>query len=133
MGIKYFKPTSPARRLTTGSDFSEITKTEPEKRLTRGKKTISAHGATGRITVRFRGGAHKRKIRDIEFNRSKLGVPAVVKAIEYDPNRSALIALLVYADGERRYMIAPAGLEKDQTVMSGDDAPIANGYYRALC
>ncbi|MBH1989453.1 MAG: 50S ribosomal protein L2 [Myxococcaceae bacterium] len=127
MGIKYYKPTSPARRLTTGSDFSEITKKEPEKRLTKGRKAISARGATGRITVRFRGGAHKRKLRDVEFSRSKLEVPAVVKAIEYDPNRSARLALLQYADGVKSYILAPVGLSVGDQVLASATADIKPG------
>ena len=128
MGIKYFKPTSPARRLTTGPDFSEITKgKKPEKRLTHGKHGISGHGATGRITVRFRGGAHKRKLRDVEFNRNKLGVPATVAAIEYDPNRSARLALLQYADGVKTYILAPVGLAVGDKVEASATADIKPG------
>ena len=132
MGIKYFKPTSAARRLTTGSDFSEITKTKPEKRLVSGKKATSARGNTGRITVRFRGGAHKRKLRDVDFIRNKIGVPAVVAAIEYDPNRSARLALLHYADGEKRYILAPVGLKVGDTVESNPKADIQPGNHLPL-
>ena len=127
MGIKNYKPTSAARRLTTGSDFSEITKTKPEKRLVSGKKRTSAHGATGRITVRFRGGGHKRKLRNLDFSREKTGVPAVVAAIEYDPNRSARIALLHYLDGEKRYILAPVGLGVGDCIESSPVADIKPG------
>jgi large subunit ribosomal protein L2 len=127
VGIKYFKPTSPARRLTTGSDFSDLTKKKPEKRLTYGKKAISAHGSTGRITVRFRGGAHKRKYREIEFNRTKIDIPAVVVALEYDPNRSARLALLNYADGVKSYILAPIGLSIGDRVETGPSADIKPG------
>lgn len=128
MGIKYFKPTSPSRRLTTGSDFLELTKGKmPERHLSFGKKAISGRNASGRITVRFRGGAHKRKIRSIEFVRKKTGVPAVVAAIEYDPNRSARLALLHYLDGEKSYIIAPDGLRVGDKVSSGPNADIKLG------
>ncbi|MES2504768.1 MAG: 50S ribosomal protein L2 [Myxococcota bacterium] len=127
MGIKHFKPTSAARRLTTGPDFSEITKSKPEKRLTRGKGGIHGHGATGRINVRFRGGAHKRRIREIEFHRGKIGVPATVAAIEYDPNRSARLALLHYADGVKSYILAPVGLTVGDKVEASATADIKTG------
>ncbi len=127
MGLKYYKPTSAARRLTTGADFSDISKKKPEKRLTRGKKAISAHGATGRITVRFRGGAHKRRLRDVEFNRTKIGVPATVAAIEYDPNRSARLALLQYADGVKSYILAPVGLSVGDKIEASPTADIKPG------
>jgi large subunit ribosomal protein L2 len=132
VGIKVYKPTSAARRLTTGPDFAEITKSKPEKRLTRGKKHTSAHGATGRITVRFRGGGHKRKLRDVDFTRGKNGVPAVVAAIEYDPNRSARLALLHYVDGEKTYILAPVGLSVGDRIESSSVADIKPGNHLPL-
>ncbi len=127
MGIKRFKPTSPGIRFMTVSTFEEITKDEPEKSLVVPLKSTGGRNNQGRITVRFRGGGHKRKYRIIDFKRDKWGVPAKVAAIEYDPNRSARIALLHYADGEKRYIIAPEGLKVGDTVMSGPDAEIKVG------
>ncbi len=122
MPIKKYKPTTPGRRDMTVLDFAEITKTKPEKALSRGKKSTGGRNNNGRITTRFRGGGVKRRYRDIDFRRNKDGIPATVKAIEYDPNRSANIALLFYADGEKRYIIAPNKLEVGTVVMSGDKA-----------
>ena len=116
MGIKKFKPTTNGRRNMTGSDFAEITKTKPEKSLLVSKSKTAGRNAYGRITVRHRGGGHKRKYRLIDFKRVKDNVPATVKAIEYDPNRSANIALLVYADGVKSYILAPKGLKVGQVV-----------------
>ncbi len=127
MGIKRFKPTSPGIRFVTVSTFEEITKDEPEKSLVVPLKSTGGRNNQGRITVRFRGGGHKRKYRIIDFKRDKWGVPAKVAAIEYDPNRSARIALLHYADGEKRYILAPEGLKVGDTVMSGPDAEIKVG------
>ncbi|HHW44557.1 MAG: 50S ribosomal protein L2 [Thermoanaerobacteraceae bacterium] len=127
MGIKKFKPTSPGRRFVTVSTFDEITKTEPEKSLLAPLKKNGGRNAQGRITVRHRGGGHKRMYRIIDFKRNKDGIPAKVAAIEYDPNRSARIALLHYADGEKRYILAPLGLEVGMTVVSGPDADIKVG------
>lgn len=127
MGIKTFKPITPSLRFKTVSTFEEITKIEPEKRLLVPKKKSGGRNCYGRITVRGRGGGHKRMIRNVDFKRNKHGVPAKVIAIEYDPNRSARLALVEYADGERRYIIAPLGLQVGQTVMSGPDAPIEVG------
>ncbi len=127
MGIKRFKPTSPGIRFMTVSTFEEITKDEPEKSLVVPLKSTGGRNNQGRITVRFRGGGHKRKYRIIDFKRDKWGVPAKVAAIEYDPNRSARIALLHYVDGEKRYIIAPEGLKVGDTVMSGPDAEIKVG------
>ncbi len=127
MGIKKFKPTTPGRRHMTVLDFSEITKTEPEKSLVVTKKSTGGRNNQGKVTVRFRGGGHKRKYRIIDFKRDKDGIPAKVAAIEYDPNRTAFIALLHYADGEKRYIIAPEGLKVGDTVMSGPEAPIKVG------
>ena len=127
MGIKKYKPTSNGRRNMTGSDFAEITKTTPEKSLLVSKSKTAGRNSYGHITVRHRGGRHKRKYRVIDFKRNKDNVPATVKAIEYDPNRSANIALLVYADGTKSYILAPKGLEVGQKVQSGKDADIKVG------
>lgn len=127
MGIKKFKPTTNGRRNMTGSDFAEITKTKPEKSLLVSKSKTAGRNAYGRITVRHRGGGHKRKYRLIDFKRVKDNVPATVKAIEYDPNRSANIALLVYADGVKSYILAPKGLKVGQVVESGKDVDIKVG------
>ncbi len=127
MAIKKFKPTSPGRRFVTVSAFDEITKTEPEKSLLVPLKKRAGRNAQGRITVRHRGGGHKRLYRIIDFKRDKDGIPAKVAAVEYDPNRSARIALLHYADGEKRYIIAPNGLTVGMTVESGPNADIKVG------
>ncbi|MCS7283443.1 MAG: 50S ribosomal protein L2 [Anaerolineae bacterium] len=127
MGIKVYKPTSPGRRGMTGYLFDDITKTEPERSLVVPLKKKGGRNVQGRITVRHRGGGHKRLYRIIDFKRDKHGVPARVAAIEYDPNRSARIALLVYADGEKRYIIAPLGLKVGDLVMSGPDAEVKVG------
>ena len=109
MAIKSYNPTTPSRRNMTVSDFAEITVTAPEKSLTKGKKSTGGRNNLGRITTRFRGGGNKRRLRAIDFKRDKDGIPAKVESIEYDPNRTANIALLVYADGEKRYILAPLG------------------------
>ncbi|MGD8397962.1 MAG: 50S ribosomal protein L2 [Anaerolineae bacterium] len=127
MPIKVYKPTSPGRRGMTVSGFDEITRSEPEKSLLRPLKKQAGRNFRGKITVRHRGGGHKRRYRVIDFKRDKLGVPGRVDSIEYDPNRSARIALVVYADGEKRYMIAPVGLRVGDMVMSGPDAEIRVG------
>ena len=128
MAVKKFRPYTPSRRFMTVADFSEITKTEPEKSLTEPLKKKGGRNNQGRITVRFRGGGHKRLYRIIDFKRrDKAGIPARVAAIEYDPNRSARIALLFYRDGEKRYIIAPEGLKPGMTVQSGPEAPIQVG------
>lgn len=127
MAIRKYKPTSPGRRSMSVSTFEEITKKEPEKSLLEPLKKHSGRNAYGRITVRHRGGGAKRYYRIVDFKRNKLGIPAKVNAIEYDPNRSARIALLFYADGEKRYMLAPLGLKVGDTVVSGSDAPIRVG------
>ncbi len=127
MGIKIYKPTSPGRRGMSVSTFEEITREEPERSLLRPLNKTAGRNAYGRVTVRHRGGGHKRLYRVIDFRRDKDGVPARVQSIEYDPNRSARIALLLYADGERRYIIAPIGLMVGQTVMSGPDVEIRPG------
>lgn len=127
MPIKKFKPTSPGRRFQTVVTGEELTDKAPEKSLLRGKRSRGGRNATGRVTVRFRGGGHKRKYRVVDFKRDKDGIPATVAAIEYDPNRSANIALLHYADGEKRYILAPAGLKVGQQVLSGPQAPVRLG------
>ena len=127
MAIKRYKPTSPARRFMTVSQFTEITTTTPERCLLDSKNKSGGRNATGKITVRHIGGGNRRKYRIIDFKRNKDNIPAKVASIEYDPNRSANIALLVYADGEKRYIIAPVGLQKGDTVMSGENADIKTG------
>lgn len=127
MAIKKFRPTSPAKRHMTVSSFEEVTKLTPEKSLLTTLKSNAGRNSDGRITVRHRGGGVKRKYRIIDFKRNKDGVPARVAGIEYDPNRSANIALLHYADGEKRYIIAPNGLKDGDMVMSGPDADIKVG------
>ena len=127
MPIKSYKPTSPGRRGMTVSTFEEITRTTPEKSLLKPLKKSGGRNAQGKITVRRRGRGHKRRYRTIDFKRDKFGVPARVASVEYDPNRSARIALLVYADGEKRYIIAPMGLMVGDTVSSGPDADIRAG------
>jgi large subunit ribosomal protein L2 len=127
MPIVQYRPTSPARRFQSGFTFSEITKTRPEASLTTPLKKSGGRGNTGRVTVRFRGGGHKRMYRVIDFKRDKLDVPATVVAIEYDPNRSARIALLHYADGEKRYILAPIGLNVGDRVEAGPKADIKPG------
>ncbi len=127
MAIKKYKPTSPGRRGMTVSAFEEITCTTPEKSLLETIKKTAGRNVMGRITVRHRGGGVKRKYRIIDFKRNKDGVPAKVATIEYDPNRTAHIALLHYADGEKRYILAPVGLKVGDTVMSGEGADIKPG------
>lgn len=127
MAIKQFKPTSPARRAYEVSDFSAISKKEPERKLTEEKKSKAGRNNQGRITSRFRGGGHKRRYRIIDFKRNKIGVPAKVAAIEYDPNRSARIALLHYVDGDKAYILAPDGLQVGATVISSRNADVQPG------
>ncbi len=122
MGIKTYKPYTPSRRNMTGSDFAEITKKTPEKSLTVAVKKNSGRNNTGKITVRHRGGGEKRRYRIIDFKRYKDGIPATVIGIEYDPNRSATIALICYADGEKAYILAPEGLTDGMKVMNGPEA-----------
>lgn len=118
MAIKKFNPTSPGRRHMTGQTFEEITRTTPEKSLVESLHRKAGRNSHGRITVRHRGGGHARKYRIIDFKRNKLDIPARVNSVEYDPNRSARIALLVYADGEKRYIVAPLGLKVGDSVLS---------------
>ena len=127
MAIKFYKPTSPGRRFMSVSAYEEITCTTPEKSLLEDKRSTGGRNVHGKITVRFRGGAARRKYRIIDFKRNKDGIPAKVATIEYDPNRSANIALLVYADGEKRYIIAPYGLHVGDTILSGSEADIKPG------
>jgi large subunit ribosomal protein L2 len=127
MAIKNYKPTTPGRRGMSVADFSELTKKKPEKSLIVMKKKVTGRNNLGRITVRHRGGGHKRYYRIIDFKRNKHDVPAKVAAIEYDPNRSARIALLHYADGEKRYIIAPVNLNVGDTVISGENCEIKVG------
>src|SRR3954449_10453153 len=129
MAIKRHKPTTPGRRFATWSDNPEVTKREssPEKHLTEGLKKSGGRNAHGRVTSRHRGGGAKRRYRKVDFKRTKDGVPAKVAAIEYDPNRSAHIALLHYADGEKRYILAPARISVGDVVSSGPGADIAPG------
>ena len=128
MGIKTYNPYTPSRRNMTGSDFSEITKTSPEKSLVSSLKKNAGRNNQGKITVRHHGGGNRRKYRVIDFKRnSKDGIPAKVIGIEYDPNRTANIALICYADGEKAYILAPQGLTDGMTVMSGDQAEVRVG------
>lgn len=127
MAIKKYKPTSPGRRGMTGHSFEEITRSGPEKSLTESLRRGSGRNNKGRISVRHRGGGHRRRYRIIDFKRDKVGIPGRVASIEYDPNRSARIALIVYADGEKRYIIAPLELQVGDKVMSGPAADIRPG------
>jgi large subunit ribosomal protein L2 len=127
MPVRKYKPTSPARRSMSVSTFEEITKKKPEKKLVEPLKKHAGRNNRGRITTRHRGGGAKRFYRIVDFKRNKFGVPARVAAIEYDPNRSARIALLFYVDGEKRYILAPLGVRVNDTVVSGPEAPIRTG------
>jgi len=127
MSVKVYKPTSPGRRGMTGLTFEEITKTKPEKSLLVSKSKKAGRNTQGRITVRHRGGGSRQMVRIVDFKRQKQGIPATVKAIEYDPNRTARLALLSYADGEKSYIIAPQGLKVGDVVVSGKDAEIRPG------
>ncbi|MDE6419904.1 MAG: 50S ribosomal protein L2, partial [Lachnospiraceae bacterium] len=127
MGIKVYNPYTPSRRNMTGSDFAEITKDTPEKSLCTSLKKHSGRNNQGKITVRHRGGGNKRKYRIIDFKRNKDGIPAKVIGIEYDPNRTANIALICYADGEKAYILAPEGLTDGMQVMNGPTAEIKVG------
>lgn len=122
MGIRKFRPVTPGQRHKAIGTFDDVTTSVPEKTLVFGKRSTGGRDNTGRISVRYRGGGHKRLIRIVDFKRNKDGIPAVVKTIEYDPNRSARIALVFYADGEKRYIVAPNGLQVGATIMSGPDA-----------
>lgn len=122
MGIRKLKPTTPGQRHKIIGAFDKVTKSTPEKSLIASKKKTGGRNNTGKMTMRYIGGGHKKQYRIIDFKRRKDGIPATVKAIEYDPNRSARIALLYYADGEKAYILAPDGLEVGRTVLSGEDA-----------
>jgi large subunit ribosomal protein L2 len=124
---KTFRPITPSLRFKTVSDFSEITKKAPEKSLLESKKSTGGRNNRGRVTVRHRGGGHRQAYRKIDFRRDKRGVPAKVAAIEYDPNRSARVALLHYADGEKRYILSPAGLKVGQAILAGPEVDIVVG------
>src|SRR5215469_12942385 len=128
MGIRRYKPTTPGRRGASGADFSEVTRSEPEKSLVKPLHGSGGRNVHGRTTARHQGGGHKRAYRVIDFRRAdKDGVPAKVAHIEYDPNRTARIALLHYADGEKRYILAPAGLQQGDRIESGPGADIKPG------
>ncbi len=127
MALKVYRPTSPGRRGMSGSTFEEITRGKPEKSLVLPLKKRGGRNNQGRITVRHRGGGVKRRIRIIDFKRDKVGIPARVASIEYDPNRSARIALLYYVDGEKRYILAPMGLNIGDTILAGSDAEVKPG------
>lgn len=127
MGIRAYKPTSPGRRFYTVSDFADVTTDAPLKKLTEGKHRTGGRNHYGRITSRFRGGGHKQRYRVVDFKRAKIGIPARVAEIEYDPNRTARIALLHYADGEKTYILAPDGLKQGDTVVSSRLADIRPG------
>ena len=127
MAIKKFKPTSPGIRFKTGLTFDEITTREPLKALVTGKHKHGGRNSYGRITVRHRGGGHKRRFREIDFKRDKQDVPGTVASVEYDPNRSARLALIKYADGDKRYILWPQGLQVGDSVIAGDKADIRPG------
>jgi len=127
MAIRKFIPTSPSRRFYEAPDFDMITRGKPEKKLLESKKQTAGRNSQGRITSRFRGGGHKQRYRRVDFKRNKIGVPATVNAIEYDPNRSARIALVHYADGEKAYILAPDGLQVGQQVLSSRHADVKPG------
>ncbi len=127
MAVKTYKPTSPARRYYTGYDFKEVSKVEPLRALVEGQSKSGGRNAHGRITSRFRGGGHKQAYRLVDWRRDKIGVPATVATVEYDPNRTARIALLHYADGEKRYILAPDGLKVGDSVVSSRNADIKPG------
>jgi len=131
MALKKYKPTTPGQRFKIISDYDDITATKPEKSLVAGKKSTGGRNSEGRMTIRNVGGGHKKKYRIIDFKRDKEGVPGTVKTIEYDPNRTARIALVFYADGEKRYIIAPHGLKVGQQINAGKDATpeIGNAMY----
>ncbi len=122
MGVRKLNPTTPGTRGKVVSDFATITKSKPEKSLTVGRKRTGGRNHSGKMTMRYIGGGHKRKLRVVDMKRNKHNIPATVKSIEYDPNRSARLALLVYADGEKRYILAPNGIKVGQQLMSGADA-----------
>lgn len=127
MGIRALKPVTPGSRFATRPDFADITTDKPDKNLTTALRKSGGRNNNGRITVRHRGGGHRRRYRIIDFKRSKFDIPGKVATIEYDPNRSAYIALIHYADGEKRYILAPYGMKVGDTILSGDEAPLKIG------
>ena len=127
MPLKQYKPTSPGRRFKSTPDFSGLTKKKPERKLTKPLRRSGGRNSLGRTTIWFRGGGHKRRYRVIDFKRDKVNIPARVAAVEYDPNRSARIALLHYVDGEKRYILAPDGIKVGQSILAGDQADILPG------
>lgn len=127
MAVKKYKPTTPGQRGMTGYGFEEITKSTPERSLIKPLRKKGGRNVYGRVTVRHRGGGHRRHIRQVDFKRNKFGIPARVAAIEYDPNRTARLALLYYADGEKRYIVAPLDMRVGDTVVSGSQAEIRPG------
>ena len=127
MGIKTYNPITPGTRQRVSLDYKELTTNRPEKSLTKGRSERAGRDSKGRISVWLKGGGHKRRYRDIDFKRDKIGIPGKVATIEYDPNRSANIALINYVDGEKRYIIAPKGLEVGRQVLSGPTAPVEAG------
>ena len=127
MGIRYLKPTTPGSRFATRPDFSDLTATVPEKNLTKPIRKKGGRNNHGRITVRRRGGGHKRRYRVIDFKRDKFGVPGTVATIEYDPNRSAYISLVHYNDGEKRYVLSPVGIQVGDLIISSENAPLKVG------
>jgi large subunit ribosomal protein L2 len=127
VAVKQYRPTSPGRRGMTGASFEEITKTKPEKSLIVALRKRAGRNNQGKVTVRHQGGGSKRNLRIIDFKRDKIGVPGKVAAIEYDPNRTARIALIFYVDGEKRYILAPIGISVGQTIMSGSEAEVKPG------
>src|SRR6202043_2485880 len=133
MALKTFRPYTPSRRFLTMLDKSEITKETPEKSLTESKKRTGGRNDHGEVTSGHRGGGHAKRYRSIDFRRDKKGIPAKVASIEYDPNRSARIALLHYADGEKRYILQPVGLEVGMTIQNGEGADILPGTGLTVC
>lgn len=127
MPIRIYKPTSPGRRFQTVLEYADVTRAVPEKALLRPLRKSGGRNGSGRLTVRHRGGGHKRQYRLVDFKRDKAGIPAKVASIEYDPNRSARVALLHYVDGEKRYIVGPLGLRIGEQLMSGPDAEIKVG------
>ena len=127
MSIKIYNPTSPGRREMTGVDFSILTKNKPEKSLTKGKKRTSARNNRGRITTRHQGGGHKKLYRLVDFKQDKYDIPGRVASIEYDPNRTAFIALIIYKDGEKRYILAPRDIKVGDTIITSENAPLQIG------
>ena len=124
MGIRQLKPVTPGSRFASRPDFADLTTDKPEKRLTRALRKSGGRNNTGRITIRHRGGGHKRRYRLIDFKRNKFDVPGKVATIEYDPNRSAYISLIHYSDGDKRYILSPLGLKVGDPILSGDNAPL---------